>query len=97
MTETLGHPDGFGYALKRLVALMGRAGFFLFIIAAVGIALIATTFIGLMLAVAAVFLSIAYQLGRGSRRAPSSGDNSTLEARRTGDGWVIEPNGNAWR
>lgn len=97
MTETLGHPDGLGYALKRFVAFMGRAGFFLFIIAAVGIALVATTFIGLMLAVAAVFLSLAYQLGRGSRRKPPPGGGSTLEARRTADGWVIEPNGNAWR
>ena len=97
MTETLEHHDSFGVLLKRFAALMGRAGFGLFVVAAVGIALVATTFIGLMLALAAAFLTFAYQLGRGPRPTQPKGDPNTLEARPTPDGWVIEPNGATWR
>ena len=97
MTETLGQPDNFGLLLKRFAVFMGRAGFGLFVLAAVGIALVATTFIGLMLAVAAIFLTFVYQFGRSVRPAQRPSQTSTLEARRTADGWVIEPNGGAWR
>jgi hypothetical protein len=97
MTETLGHHDSLGVLLKRFAAFMGKAGFGLFVVAAVGIALVATTFIGLMLALAATFLTFAYQLGRGVRPAKREGDPNTLEARHTPDGWVIEPNGATWR
>ena len=46
-----------------------------------------TCFIGIMLALAAVFLTIA----RPRRRAEvKTGDAQTLDARRTADGWVIE-------
>jgi hypothetical protein len=90
MTETLGSSD-YGrrshLALQRLGGLLGKAGFGLFLIAAAIAALVATTVIGLMLALAAVFLSFAHGMSRNSRRQP---DPDTLEARRTADGWVIE-------
>jgi hypothetical protein len=92
MTETMGHGD-FGarinHALKRLGGFLGKAGFGIFLIVAAIAALVATTFIGLMLAIAAVFLTLARSLSRSSRREAAS-DPDTLEARRTADGWVIE-------
>jgi hypothetical protein len=97
MTETLDRHDSLGVVLKRFAAFMGRAGFGIFVVAAVGIALVATTFIGLMLALAAAFLTFAYHLGRGARPAKPEGDPNTLEAHPTPDGWVIEPNGATWR
>lgn len=88
MTEAMGHGD-FGarlqLALRRLGGFLGKAGFGLFLLAAAIAALVATTFIGLMLAIAAVFLTLAH----GFRR-PRNTDSDTLEARRTADGWVIE-------
>lgn len=91
MTETLGHSD-FGarlhLALQRLGGFLGKAGFGLFLIAAAVAALVATTVIGLMLALAAIFLSFAHGMSRKSRRQQA--DPNTLEARRTADGWVIE-------
>lgn len=90
MTETLGHSDvgaRFHLALQRLGGFLGKAGFGLFLIAAAVAALVATTVIGLMLALAAVFLSFAHVMSRKSRRPA---DSDTLEARRTADGWVIE-------
>ncbi|MBI1358701.1 MAG: hypothetical protein GC155_00275 [Alphaproteobacteria bacterium] len=97
MTETLGQPSSFSVFLKRFVAFMGRAGFGLFVVAAIAIALVATTFIGLMLAVAAGFLTLAYHLGRGSRSGRQPDDPNTLDAHRTPDGWVIERHGANWR
>jgi len=97
MTETLEQHDSLAVILKRFAVFMGRAGFALFIVAAIGIALVATTFIGLMVAVAAIFLSFAYQLGRGSRANRASSDPNTLEAQQTANGWVIEPHGATWR
>ena len=47
------------------------------------------SFIGIMLAIAAVFLTFAHGFNR-SRRKAEPVDNQTLEARRTADGWVIE-------
>jgi len=88
MTETLGQPDIVSriYAgFQRLGAFLGKAGFGVFLVAAAIFALLAATFIGLMLAIAAIFLSFA----RPRRRAPE-GNEQTLEARRTADGWVIE-------
>jgi uncharacterized membrane protein len=90
MTETLGHSDigaRFQAALLKLGGFLGKAGFGIFLIAAAVAALVATTFIGLMLAIAAVFLTVAHGFGRSRRRRE---DNGTLEARRTADGWVIE-------
>jgi uncharacterized membrane protein len=88
MTETMGHGDlgaRINHALQKLGRLLGKAGFGIFLVFAAIAALVATTVIGLMLAIAAVFLSFAR---RPSRR--NGGDPDTLEARRTADGWVIE-------
>lgn len=92
MTDTLGQQDfgaRFTAAVQRVFGFLAKAGFGLFLLVAALAALVATTFIGLMLAIAAVFLTI----GRPRRRAPAAaprGDTQTLEARRTADGWVIE-------
>ena len=91
MTETLGSHDigaRFHLALRQLGGFLGKVGFGLFLVAAAIAALVATTFIGILLAVAAVCLTIAHSFGRKARRQDS--DPDTLEARRTGDGWVIE-------
>lgn len=93
MTETLGHSDVAGRLnalLHRAGGFLGKAGFALFVIFAIVAALVATTFIGILLAIAAVFLTIAHGMGRSARR---KAEETTLEARRTADGWVIEPNG----
>ena len=90
MTETLGSHDigaRIHLALRQLGGFLGRVGFGLFLLAAAIAALVATTFIGLLLALAAVFLTIAHGFARKSRKQEDPG---TLEARRTGDGWVIE-------
>ena len=92
MTETLG-PSDFGtrfhLAMKSFGGFLANAGFGLFLIVAAFVALVATTFVGVMLAIAAVFLTFARP-----RRKPvhgsGSGAGDTLEARRTADGWVIE-------
>jgi hypothetical protein len=92
MTETLDNSDFAGRLnafLHRAGGFLGKAGFGLFMLFAAFAALIATTFIGILLAFAAVCLTIAHSLGRGRRKA--SGDPNTLEATRTADGWVIEP------
>ena len=91
MTDTLGQQDfgaRFTTGVQRVFGFLAKAGFGLFLLVAALAALVATTFIGLMLAIAAVFLTIA----RPRRRAPvaARGDSQTLEARRTADGWVIE-------
>jgi hypothetical protein len=75
-------------ALQRLGGFLGKAGFGLFLVFAAVAALVATTFIGLLLAIAAVFLTFAHGIGRPHRR--NDGDPDTLEARNTADGWVIE-------
>jgi hypothetical protein len=92
MTETLGHGDlaaRINHALQKLGGLLGKAGFGIFLLFAAIAALVATTVIGLMLAIAAVFLTFAHAISRPSRRN-GTGDPDTLEARRTADGWVIE-------
>jgi hypothetical protein len=91
MTETLGSHDmgaRFQLAVRQLGGFLGKVGFALFLLAAGVAALVATTFIGILLALAAVFLTFAHSFGRKSRK--QAGDPDTLEARRTADGWVIE-------
>jgi hypothetical protein len=91
MTETLGHSDigaRLQAGLQRFGAFLGKAGFGLFLLAAAVAALVATTFIGLMLAIAAVFLTVAHSFARPRRKQEA--DSDTLEARRTADGWIIE-------
>ena len=92
MTETLGHND-FGsrlhLALKSFGGFLAKAAFGVFLLVAAFVALVATTFIGLMLAIAAVFLTFARPRRKQAKQA-ETGANATLEARRTADGWVIE-------
>jgi hypothetical protein len=98
MTDTLEHSDiqaRLANALHAVARFIRRAGVVLLLLAAGLTAVVATTFIGLVLVVGAVFLSLAYGFGRPARRttARPEGTPGTLEARRTADGWVIEPNG----
>jgi hypothetical protein len=90
MTETLGQPD-LGSRLiagfQQVFGVLAKAFFGLFLLVAAIAALVATTFIGIMLAIAAVFLTIGR---RRSRKPVRPADSQTLEARRTADGWVIE-------
>ena len=92
MTETLRQSDfgtRFHLAMKSFSAFLAKAGFGLFLLVAAFVALVATTFVGIMLAIAAVFLTFARP-----RRKPAQGSEAgaggALEARRTADGWVIE-------
>lgn len=91
MTETLG-PTDLGtrimMAVQQVFGFIAKAGFGLFLIVAAVAALIATTFIGIMLALAAVFLTFTRPRRRRARQAQA--DSQTLEARRTADGWIIE-------
>jgi hypothetical protein len=92
MTETLGHNDmgaRLAAGLQRFGAMLGKVGFGLFLLAAAIAALVASAFIGLMIAIAAVFLTFAHTVMRPRRKA-AQGDDGTLEARRTADGWIIE-------
>lgn len=102
MTETLGQ-SGMGgndlghrlaAGLQRFGALLGKTGFGLFLLAAAVAALVASAFIGLMIAIAAVFLTFAHTVMRPRRQAGQDGsamaEEGALEARRTADGWVIE-------
>jgi hypothetical protein len=84
MTETLGSPDHLGLWLQRAGGFLARAGFGFFVLIAAFAALLATTVIGLAIAIAALFLTFA-------RRSRRSEPSDTLEARETADGWVIEP------
>ncbi|MEZ5938879.1 MAG: hypothetical protein R3C52_11795 [Hyphomonadaceae bacterium] len=99
MTETLQQHDPAHQAMAFLGAArrwIGRVGFGLLVGVALLIAVIATTFVGFLLAGAALFLS----LGRWGRKAApkaamradrQSAPDDVLEARPTADGWVIEP------
>ncbi len=86
MTETLGQPNG--GLLNQAFGMLAKAAFGVLLLVAAIAALIATTFIGIMLALAAVFLTFA----RPRRKAQPvrTGETQTLDARRTADGWVIE-------
>lgn len=86
--------------LDRAGGFLGKIGFGLFLLLAVGATLVATTFVGILLALAAGFLTFTHRLGR--KRSPSAkstrsadereqGPPPTLEAHRTADGWVTEP------
>lgn len=86
MTETLGQPNP--GVLNRVFGILAKAGFGVFLLVAAIAALIATTFIGLMLAIAAVFLTFARP--RRKAQVVRTGESQTLDARRTADGWVIE-------
>jgi len=91
MTETFGQPH-LGtrviMALQQVFGFLARTGFGVFLIVAALAALVATTFIGIMLAIAAIFLT--FTRPRRRRRADAPDTSQPLEARRTADGWVIE-------
>ncbi len=87
MTDTLGQPNG--GILNRVFGMLAKAGFGVFLLVAAIVALIATTFIGIMLAFAAVFLTFA-RPRRKVQQPVRTGETQTLDARRTADGWVIE-------
>ncbi len=91
MTDTFGQTHlgtRFMTALQRVFGFVAKVGFGLFLMVAALAALIATTFIGIMLAIAAIFLSLTRP--RRNKRAPAPDTSQPLEARRTADGWVIE-------
>lgn len=73
---------------KRLGVALGKIGFGVFLALAALAALLATTIVGVMLGVAAVCIGFAARLGGRGARADS---RHALEARRTADGWVVEP------
>lgn len=86
MTDTLGQQTG--GLLNQVFGVLAKAAFGIFLLVAAIAALIATTFIGIMLALAAVFLTIARPRRKVQPARP--GETQTLDARRTADGWVIE-------
>lgn len=94
MTDTMGETsisERMQAIFARAAGFLGRAGFVVLLVMAAGAALVATTVIGLILALAALFLTVAHGLGRRRRQRETADD--TLEARRTADGWVIETRG----
>lgn len=91
MTGTLGQPDigtRIFLAVQRVFGVLGKAGFGIFLLFAGLAALVATAVIGIMLAIAAVFLTVTRPRHRPEARKDDV--SATLEARRTADGWVIE-------
>ena len=104
MTQTLLASDAFERffaQFRRFGQIASKAGFGLFVIFAAGVALLATTFVGLMLAAAAVLLRLAHSFTRRSdsmNAKPEAQETRTmdqptgdaLEARQTPDGWVVE-------
>lgn len=90
MTDTLGQTHlgaRFMSALRQVFGFAAKACFGLFLMVAALAALIATTFIGIMLAIAAIFLTLTRPR---RKQAPAPDKSQPLEARRTADGWVIE-------
>lgn len=99
-----GRPDSAGARIFTMLdgigQFLGRIGFGLFLLLAVGATLVATTFVGILLALAAGILTFTHRLGRRKGGAASAGDGPaetnagpppTLDAHRTADGWVTEP------
>ncbi|MBB35565.1 MAG: hypothetical protein CME88_08990 [Hirschia sp.] len=90
-------------ALRRFGDWASKAGFGLVLILVAGIALLVTTFVGVLIASAAVLLRLAHSFSnRKSSRADTAGTASgtrpmnvskegALDAHRTPDGWVVEP------
>ncbi len=104
MTDALpnpGHSQGgeslaarVGAWMNRAGGFLGKTGFALFMAAAAIAALVAASVIGLMLAIAALFLSLAYGFRRSLRKSERErATGQTLDATQTADGWVVEPQG----
>jgi hypothetical protein len=89
MTDTFERPDLLGQ-LRQLGrsfgGIVGKLGFGLLVVVAVIVALLATTFIGVLLALAALFLTLTRKRPGAASGASADG---TLDARPTADGWVI--------
>ena len=103
MTYTASHNDIFTRILtgiRQMSSWTARAVFGVFVFVAAAFALLATTFIGLMIAAAALCLKAAHSFGRGGSarrpkpdfrsKEPGARDGQTLDAHRTADGWVID-------
>ena len=105
MTHSAFPNDFFGSLSGRFGGIgrwVSKAGFGLFVLVAAGVALLATTIIGLMLASAAVIMRLAHAFNRraggdtakhSSRQEPRRMDESTkdaLNAHSTPSGWVVE-------
>ena len=105
MTNSTFSHDLFGSLSGRFGGFgrwVSRAGFGLFVLVAAGVALLATTFIGLMLAAAAVIVRVAHAFSRrtsentkqhDSHQEPRRMDqptNDALNARSTPSGWVVD-------
>ena len=88
MTETFGQQTG--GLLNQVFGVLAKAAFGVFLIVAAIAALVATTFIGIMLALAAVFLTFASPRRKAQPVRTGEPPSQTLDARRTADGWVIE-------
>ena len=106
MTYTASHNDLFARVLtgiRQMSSWAARAVFGVFVFVAAAFALLATTFIGLMIAAAALCLKVAHSIGRGGNSRRQSGNkrpgapqrSETLEAHRTADGWVIDTSFNS--
>jgi amino acid transporter len=101
MTPFPGTPSSGGAAsfLERALATLGRMAFGVLLFCAAMTALVATAFVGLMLALAAFFLGLSRSFRRRSRSetsfdaSPQAG--ATFEARPTAEGWVIETGGSS--
>lgn len=95
MTETIVRMDAFAPLARWMDVAgrwLGRAGFGVFAVAAIMIAVVATTFVGALLAAAIFFLQASRAFNRRSTRARAD-TSDLLEARPTADGWVIEGRG----
>lgn len=97
MTDALPEP-GFGARIgawmSRAGGFLSKTGFALFMLAAAVAAFVAASVIGLMLAIAALFLSVAYGFRRSLKKSQRGRvDEQTLDATQTADGWVVEPHG----
>jgi hypothetical protein len=91
MTDSLPLQTSRSFAdmLRRFGAWTARIGFGFMLAVAAVIAVLATTVVGLTLALAALFLKIGLSPRLQPARVRARNDG-TLEARQTADGWVIE-------
>ncbi|MBI1340327.1 hypothetical protein GC169_09005 [bacterium] len=92
---------GFGRMIGGIKSFIVRAGFAAIVMFAVVVALLATTFIGVAIAVVALVLGLAHALTFRGRRPAQGLDKGAdrgevpgvLNARQTPDGWVVESGG----
>ena len=83
MIQSLNTQPGFGGAgasIRRFFHWLGKASFGIFLLVAAGLALIATTFIGLLLTAVAVLIRLAHSIG-GKGRSSSRSSEPFFEPR----------------